>query len=211
MEKFQTLVASDGYEVMLFPLSYMNISQGEGTILHTGNHNLAMDFLGWDSNGRVYNCEYYAPCSCRCVAHFGSDANATWESLDKVHLPDGRLTKVTFCFQHDNNPPIVGTVASQGDIIGHTGTAGYVTGDHVHFNTAIGSYAGYDPIGSGWYELKNSSHIYNTCYVNDTVIVDGEGYNWREYDGPIGPTEEDRERKFPWYLYARKLRERRLY
>lgn len=202
----QRLIADDGYEIMLFPLEYMNISQGENTA-PSGNHYLAMDFLGWDANGRVYQCPYYAPCSCRCVAHWGSDANATWQSLDKVHLADGSLSVITFCFQHDNNPPAVGTEVTQGDLIGHTGTAGYVTGDHVHLNTAIGAYAGYDPIGSGWYELKNSSHIYNTCYVNDTTIVNGYSYPWKTYDGPVGPTEDDKKRKFPWFIYANRLRD----
>ena len=204
MRPLQRLIASDGYEVMLFPMEYMNISQGEGGSF---SHDKAMDFLGWNTGGRVYQCPYYAPCSCRCVAHFGSSDNATWESLDKVHLPDGRLTKVTFCFNHDANPPAVGTVLTQGDLIGHSGTAGYVTGDHMHFNTAIGDYQGYELIsGTQFYQLKNSSHIYDTCYVNDTTIVEGYGYNWRDYTGPTPPPTPSTNKKFPWVLYARKLR-----
>ena len=204
MRPLQRLIASDGYEVMLFPMEYMNISQGEGGSF---SHDKAMDFLGWNAGGRVYQCPYYAPCSCRCVAHFGSSDNATWESLDKVHLPDGSLTKVTFCFNHDANPPAVGTVLTQGDLIGHSGTAGYVTGDHMHFNTAIGDYQGYEVIpGTQFYQLKNSSHIYDTCYVNDTTIIDGYGYNWRDYTGPTPPPTPSTNKKFPWVLYARKLR-----
>ena len=211
MRPNQRLVSpDDGYEIMLFPLEYMNISQGEYSSL---SHQLAMDFLGWNANGRVYTCPYYAPCSCRCVAHWGSDANTTWESLDLVHTPDGHLTKITFCCQHDNTPLPVGTVLTQGDLMGHTGTAGYVTGDHLHFNVALGNYDGYSSIGGGWYELKNSVHIYNICYTNDTVIYDGENYPWREYQGGVippgpGPHEEERH-KFPWFLYTNRLRERR--
>ena len=205
MRANQRLIASDGYEVMLFPMEYMNISQGEYS---SYSHELAMDFLGWNASGRVYNCPYYAPCSCRCVAHWGSSDNATWESLDKVHLPDGSLTKVTFCFNHDPLPPAVGTVLTQGDLIGHSGRAGFATGDHMHFNTAIGDYDGYSIIsGTQYYQLTNSSHIYNTCYVNDTVIIDGYGYNWVEYTAPPTPPSPER-RKFPWVLYANKLRNR---
>lgn len=204
MRNLQRLVAPDGYEVMLFPLEYMNISQGEGGSL---SHDKAMDFLGWDANGRVYQCPYYAPCSARCVANFGT-GNSTWQSLDKVHLPDGSLTIVTFCFDHDSFPHIVGDVVRQGDLIGHTGTAGGV-GDHCHFNTAIGSYAGYEIVtGTQWYQLKHSSHIYNTCYVNDTVLVNDYGYNWRTYTAPPTPT-PSKKKKFPWVLYARKLRKMR--
>ena len=203
MRALQRLVAPDGYEVMLFPLEYMNISQGEGGSL---SHDKAMDFLGWNASGRVYNCPYYAPCSCKCVANFGT-GNSTWESLDLVHLPDGRLTKVTFCFDHDSLPHVVGDVVTQGNLIGHTGTAGGATGDHCHFNTAIGTYDGYELVpGTEWYQLKNSSHIYDTCYINDTVRVNDYGYNWREYVAPAPTPTEEEEKHFPWYIYARKLR-----
>ncbi len=202
MRPLERLVAPDGYEVMLFPLDYMNISQGEGGSL---SHDKAMDFLGWDANGRVLNCPYYAPCSCKCVANFGT-GNTTWESLDLVHLPDGSLTKVTFCFDHDSFTHVPGDTLTQGDLIGHTGTVGGV-GDHCHFNTAIGTYAGYEIVtGTQYYQLKHSSHIYDTCYVNDTVLVNDYGYNWREYVSPAPTPTEEEEKHFPWYIYARKLR-----
>ena len=205
MRPLQTLVAPDGYEVMLFPMEYMNISQGEGGSF---SHDLAMDFLGWGANGRVYQCPYYAPCSCRCVAHWSSSDNATWESLDKVHLPDGSLSVVTFCFNHDAFPPPVGTVLHQGDLIGHSGTAGFATGDHMHFNTALGAYDRYEIIpGTQFYQLKNSIHIYDTCYVNDTTLINDYGYNWRTYTGPI--YRDVKKKNFPWVLYARKFRMRR--
>ena len=61
MQPNQRLYNRDGYQVMLFPMEYMNISQGEGGSL---SHNLAMDFLGWNADGRVYDCPYYAPSPC---------------------------------------------------------------------------------------------------------------------------------------------------
>lgn len=208
MRPLQRLIAADGYEVMLFPMEYMYISQGEGGSL---SHDKAMDFLGWNANGRVYNCPYYAPCSCHCVANFGT-GNSTWQSNDLVHLPDGSLTIVTFCFDHDPFPHVVGDTLTQGDLIGHSGTAGGASGDHMHFNTAIGTYAGYELVpGTQWYQLKNSSHIYNTCYVNDTTLVVDYGYNWRNYTAPIPPTPTPSKKgKFPWVLYARKLRHSRI-
>lgn len=181
----QKLKARDGKEVMLFPLSYMNISQDEGgATSHSGI--LAMDFLGWNANGRVYNCPYYAPCSCTCVGSTES-ANRIWQSTSEVHLPDGSLSYVCWVQAHDNSPLAVGTTLQQGDLLGHTGTAGQVSGDHVHFNFAKGQYAGWDA-GSGNRQLANSMHIYNACYVNDTVIVNGAGHNWKTYDAPTPPT-----------------------
>ena len=208
MRAGQKLVASDGYEVMLFPLPYLYMSQDEGgDYSHAGT--LAMDFLGWDANGRVYQCPYYAPVSCTCIASTES-ANRIWQSTNKVHLADGSLDYATWVVAHDNNPPSVGTVLQQGDLMGHTGTAGYVTGDHLHLNVAKGQYANWEqvPPNNNW-QLRNSIHIYNACFVNDTTIVQGYGHNWINWTGPLPPPVTIKKKKFPWVLYARKFRERR--
>lgn len=205
----QKMVGNDGKEVMLFPLPYMYISQGENeSYSHAGI--LAIDFLGWDSSGRVYNAPMYAPCSCECVAIIDVNNNGrVFQSLDVVHTPNG-LQYVTFMCFHDNNPiASIGDTFTQGDIFAHTGTAGYVSGDHTHFNTADGTYAGWEnvpPDNHG--ELINSSHIYDTCYVNDTVLVYDYNYNWQEYQGGITPSEV-KKTHFPWVLYANKLRKQR--
>ena len=210
MRAGQKLLGRDGKEVMLFPLEYLYITQGEnGSYSHQGI--LAIDFVEWSNNGQVLNAPMYAPCSCKCVAILnGSDNGRIFESLDRVHTPDG-LKYVTFMCFHDNNPiASVGDIFNQGDIFAHTGTAGNVTGDHTHFNTAYGTYAGWEhvpPANQG--ELINSSHIYETCYVNDTTIVEGYGYNWITYSGGITPGDL-KKKKFPWFLYSRKLRDKLL-
>lgn len=196
----ERLVANDGYEVLLFPLEYMNISQGE--------HDLAIDFLGWGALGRIYQCPYYAPCSCTCIASSGSD-NRIWQSNNKVHYADGTLDYVCWVQAHDDNPLAVGTVLNQGDLLGHTGTTGVATGDHLHLNVARGTYDGWDS-STGYTRLKNSMHIYNAMYVNDTNIVNGEGYNWLTWSEPTPPTPTRKRGKFPWVLYTRKLRKRYL-
>lgn len=206
MRANQRMIANDGYEVMLFPLEYMYISQGEGeSYSHAGTYNI--DFLGWSSNGRRLECPYYAPCSCRCIAIWSvADNGRIFQSLDKVHTPSG-LKYVTFLTYHDDNPVAsVNMTFTQGQLIGHTGTAGNVTGDHVHLNCASGTYAGYEhvpPDNQG--QLVNSTHIYDICYVNDTTLVNDYSYNWRIYQGGITPTFLGKS-KFPWVLYARKLR-----
>lgn len=207
----QRLVASDGYEVMLFPLEYLYMSQDEGGgYSHAGT--LQMDFLGWDSQGRVYQCPYYAPCSCKCIAITDYPANnRIYESLDKVHLPDGTLSYITFETAHDNNPVTqIGTILTQGQLMGHTGTAGNVTGDHLHFQTAKGQYAGWEqvPPNNNW-QLVNEMHIYEACYVNDTVIVQGYNHNWVDWTGPTPPPVTNKKQGFPWVLYARKFRKQK--
>lgn len=208
----ERMVGSDGKEVMLFPLPYMYISQGEYEgYSHAGIP--AIDFLGWDQSGRVYQAPMYAPCSCTCVATIDVNNNGrVFQSNDMVHTPDG-LEYVTFMCFHDDNPiASVGDTFTQGEVFAHTGTAGYVTGDHTHFNTANGQYAGWEhvpPDNHG--ELVNSTHIYNTCYVNDTVLVEDYNYNWVEYQGGIVPSGIPPIKKFPWVLYANKLRKRNGY
>lgn len=202
MRAGEKLKASDGYEVLLFPLEYLYMSQDEGgdySHLYTDS----IDFLGWGANGRIYHCPYYAPCTCKCVATFGS--GRVFQSIDKVHTVDGYFGIITFACHHDNTPVSPSShVYQQGELIGHTGTAGNVTGDHLHLNVAQGVYDGYYDVGTGHYQLKNSVHIYNTMYVNDTVIVKGYNHNWRTYSGGITPI--SKKYKFKWVLYANKLR-----
>ena len=215
MRAGQRMVGSDGKEVMLFPLPYMVISQGEyESFSHAGI--MAIDFLGWDENGRVEDAPMYAPCSCRCVATIDdSNHGRIFQSTDMVHTPAG-LQYVTFMCFHDDNPiAMVGSTFTQGDIFAHTGNTGPgVTGDHTHFNTANGVFnplnywENVPPDGHG--QLVNSNHVYDICYVNDTVLVEDYGYDWLEYSGghtPSGYTKA----KFPWVLYANKLRNKSMY
>ena len=123
----QRLVAPDGYEVCLFPLPYMYISQGEnGNISHHGTYNI--DFIGWGSNGRIYDAPIYAPVSCKCVRTLDSSNNGrVFESLDKVHCADGQLRYINWLFFHDENPiASPNDTFSQGDLIANTGTYGQV-------------------------------------------------------------------------------------
>ena len=79
MQAGQRLIASDNKEVCLFFMPYMNISQGENEGSHVTTWNI--DYLGWNTNGRVYNALIYAPCSCTCVyAEDGYNAGKSYTS-----------------------------------------------------------------------------------------------------------------------------------
>ena len=186
MRAGQTLRDQNNVEVALFPLEYMYISQGEnGSYSHMGT--LSIDFLGWNGNGRVYRCPYYAPVSCRSV--YRASYYSVWQSLNEVITPTGKRY-ITFDVMHDNNAqPPLGTIKNQGELLGHTGTnpPAQVTGDHVHMNTAYGTYQGWQQVPSGKWQLINSSHMYDTFYVNDTVLVNDYRYNWKTYQGGVTP------------------------
>lgn len=214
MQPLQRMFASDGYEVALFPLEYLNMSQDEGgDFSHQGTYNL--DFLGWNSLGRVYNCPIYAPCTMRVVAYVSGYAGGNmviFQSVSPVHLADGSLDYLCISFAHDSSPPYttVGQVVGQGQICYHTGRYGYVTGDHVHTCCGKGTYQGLTDRGNDRWDLTNRVHYWNAVYVNDTTIINGYNHNWIEYDGGVVPPtpeeEKTKKHKFPWAIYSRKFR-----
>lgn len=212
----QRLVANDGYEVALFPMPYLNMSQDEGgDYSHQGTYNI--DLLGWDANGRVLQAPIYAPCTMKVVAYNSGTLwgnTVVFESTNKVHLPNGQLDYFCIAFGHDSNPPYttVGSTVTQGVLCYHTGTYGNVTGDHVHVCVGQGHYQGFTERQSGNYDLTNRIHSWDGLYVNNTIIVNGYNHNWRNYIRPTPPPTPGgggRSSSFPWVLYSRRLRQNR--
>ena len=208
----QKMVALDGYEIALFPFEYLYMSQLEGgNFSHINTY--IIDFLGWDANGRVLQCPFYAPCTLECVDIWDSSSNnRVYQSVHKVHLADGTLDYLTIAFAHDDNPVHnVGDIIQQGALLGHTGTTGQVTGDHTHTCCGKGVYQGYTQRAGGHYDLTNRIHYWQGVYVNDTDIVQGYTYDWTTYNGRIRPEYYNKNSTFPWVLYARKIREKNTY
>ncbi len=193
----QTLVARDGYEVCLFPLGVLYMTQDEGgDFSHSGTYNI--DFVG------TYNhYPLYAPCKLR-IRRIGSDANSLiLDSVDKVHLPNGDLDYITLFVAHSNNPPStqIGHVFNQGELFYTTGTAGYVTGDHVHMCIGQGSGGVLVQRATGNWDLNNRIHMWDGMFVNDTTIIQGYGHDWRTWDEPTPPPPARVTRdKFPFII-----------
>lgn len=196
----QRKIGPNNYEVMLFPLDVMYITQGE-TPAHGGT--LCMDFVGYGSSGQIPLYPYYAPCSCTCVAKGTQGDWVVFTSNNPVYIPQSNIPViVTWQQGHDNTPCNVGDTFTQGDLIGHTGTRGQVSGDHLHFNTVLGTYQGWDTTTYSESQLVNSIHIYDCCYVDDTDLIRPLSYPWVTYgETPPIPT-IDKKKKFPWYIIA---------
>lgn len=211
MRRGQVLRANDSHQVALFPLEYMNISQGEmmpSGWSHYNTYNI--DFLGWDSEGRVYDCPMYAPCDLKVVAlwDYSGSHTVTFESLQKVHLANGQLDYLTIEFTHAENPPYhtIGNIVLMGNLIYYTGDYGNTTGDHVHICCGQGHYDGYTQRDGGHYDLTNRIHMYDALYINDTEIIYNHDYSWVEWIRPT-PTGIAKRTHFPWVLYTNKLRQ----
>ena len=199
MRPLERLFDNLGNEVCLFPLEYMQVSNTEHQLY-------AIDFLGWNSLGRVYDCPCYAPFS-GSVVYTGNDHNMIYWSSNHVRCADNTLSNLSVLVAHSNTAPAsVGTSFVQGQLWYHTGNYGQSTGDHLHMEVAKGHVMWDESV---WTHLLNPYHMWDMMAKNDTVIVDGEGYNWRDYQGVVPIIRK--QKGFPWRLYTNKIRKRRVY
>lgn len=111
-------------------------------------------------------------------------------------------------YMHLNARPllIVGQAISKNEYVGLEGTTGSSTGVHLHVEMQDIS------------RFNNQWHISDiqSDYLDPTVYmgIDNEEGTWWIYDGTPGPSpviESDKviSKKFPWVLYAKKLRNKR--
>lgn len=184
MQPEKKYVAPDGYEYFMCPFTKMYISQGSNTWSHSGV--MANDV----TNGDGSKAPYYAPCSCRCEAVYPKSGQSQWVSLNPVHLANGKISIVHFTVAHDDSfNAYVGMTLSQGNQIGNMGVKGIGTGVHAHIQVGVGQsnvwgivkgYFTLDGIRYPVYGFQYEPYDLDDCYfVNDTVILNGAGGNWK--------------------------------
>ncbi len=177
-------VEAADYELAMFPMTYMNITQGvNGSLSHVNTN--AIDIAGKD--GGIDNL--FAPFTCVVKKKYtdGYGGNVVWiQSQNRVYYADGSLDYMTILLVHDNDTSDlwVGKVIPQGTVFFQEGTSGLATGNHVHLEVGRGAFT-----GSGWHANPNPdmSWIVNGSMVPwdalfispSTVILNGYGYNWR--------------------------------
>ena len=156
-----------------FPMDIINITQGEdGPYSHRGI--LAIDFVGTHPK-----YPYYAPVDCECVAAFNDVA--VWRSIEEVMCADGEKRKIFWsCIHEVPLSHTLGTILFKGELMGHTGTGGTATGDHLHLQVMNGDeYMGFTRNEYGSSTLVGEQlHIYDVFSVGDVTIVNGYGYPW---------------------------------
>lgn len=175
---------ANGYEYFMCPFTKMYISQGSNTWSHSGV--IANDV----TNGDGYKAAYYAPCSCRCEAVYPKSGQSQWVSLNPVHFANGKISIVHFTVAHDDSfNAYVGMTLSQGNQIGNMGAKGIGTGVHAHIQVGVGNpnvwgivkgYFTLNGIRYPVYGFQYEPYDLDDCYfVNDTVILNGAGGNWK--------------------------------
>lgn len=161
----------------LFPMRYLNVSQGYGTSGHKGGY--PIDLAGKDSG--IDNV--YAPFDCRVKKIYNYGHTVWIQSRYKVKWANGDVNYATISFTHDNNVSNlkVGQRLKRGQKFYQEGTAGNATGNHVHMETARGKF-----VNPGWYKTKYGTwRIYNAVkpqsllWLHETKVIKTGGYKWR--------------------------------
>lgn len=188
-----------GYEVCLWPLSYINITGTPQSANHIVN-GVANSGL-WDNGYLPPNqvMPLYAPCTIQLVASYNSGESSghtqLWRSVDKVWIPSAsEPVYISFAVGHSAQLYYtnIGDIVQQGMHFYDTGTYGYVTGSHVHMILSLDYRTSMYPVGVNptygniWYSDNPPATIADMFYIldSDYRYNDG-GLVWTEWTGTI--------------------------
>lgn len=177
-------VSAASVENALFPMQYMDISQGPyGSYSHSNNN--AMDISGCSTG--IDNL--LAPFT-GTIKALDSNWGAVWiESNSPVKWADGTIDYMTVLTLHDNSISdlYVGEVFAQGAIYCQEGVKSnggtYVTGNHAHMEVMRGQ------VGSLKWSARGNVYAYNALYVRgETIVLSSLGYPWATIPSTPGCT-----------------------
>lgn len=204
MQANQRKIASDGYEVCLFPCEcmFLNVNRPEHDVY-------ALDFLPVNAQGApMTHMPVYAPFT-GTIVYTGNDHNCILQSNNKVHTPQGLKYVRVLVAHNDNPPPSVTSEFRQGFKFYTTGDYGYSFGEHLHMEYALVDDTSDRLWNTSGYGLYNGVHMWDALYVDDTFLARPGSYKWLLY-GETPPVEEKKKkRNFPWVLYAKKFRRKK--
>lgn len=178
-------------EKAIFPLYYMNITQGVGgNFSHMGS--MAID-LGSKGDKEVL----YAPFTGIVKKVYKTSGNFVWlESKEKVLWADGTIDYMTVLTGHDDNVEslYVGKEIKQGTPYYMQGTSGNTEQVHVHIEVGKGTFT-----GNGWYKnednvwmINNAVHPAEAFFLPEDIVIDNDsGYPWKKEGTEVIRTEGD--------------------
>ena len=190
-------IASDGYEVCLFPAEcmYLNVERGEHDVL-------ALDFRPVNAQGvRITHMPVYAPFT-GTIIYNGNDHNCILQSNNKVHTPLGLKYVRVLVAHSDSAPPPVTAEFRQGFQFYTTGNYGQSFGEHLHMEYALVDRTSERLWNTGGIGLYSACHMWEGLYVDDTFLARPGSYHWIEYGAtpPVPVEDEKKKRGFPWFI-----------
>lgn len=193
----------NGVQVALFPLDYVYCTQIPDPDGFSHCCGTATDWVG-----PTNQYPFYAPFDCHLVAQNSSENLRAYRSNNPVLTPSGTFYLITG-FVHDDNPPSQ-TSFSQGELIGHTGVTGFVTGDHVHIDQTTAETYTYQAsgkiCGSGnmCYLVPGGIDAVDAYFLTGTeTMITTLGQSFQTWSGSIGGKLKI------WMMGAAALRKRR--
>lgn len=174
----------DGYEVLLYPLEYINLTAtpyySNHTVPQVSNSGL------WDNGWYQQHVrKLFAPCTMKLVASYPTGTinghTQMWVSTSPVWIPQSQTpVYVSMGFSHSDTLYYtqIGTVINQGTHFLDTGTFGIGTGAHTHmilyigerttmFPTGYNSYVG----GNIWYSPNAPTNIATFFYATGSEAL----------------------------------------
>lgn len=171
-------------KTLYFPMDTLRVTQGYGVGVKSYSHagSCALD-LGGKDGGRDW---MVAPCDLVVRRIYGS-YNAVWfETVEK--LESLGTTVVLLCLHMNTADKLalglhVGKIVRAGQRMYREGTAGNVTGAHIHFEVGRGPF-----VGSGWKKNAQGVWCINDQLIPHTVltlkancqVLAGGGYPWKK-------------------------------
>ena len=203
MQANEWKIASDGYEVCLFPCEcmFLNVNRPEHDVY-------ALDFLPVNAQGApMTHMPVYAPFT-GTIVYTGNDHNCILQSNNKVHTPSGLKYVRVLVAHSDSAPPPVTTEFRQGFRYYTTGDYGYSFGEHLHMEYALVDDPNAQKWNNGGIGLYGGCHMWDALYVDDTFLARPGSYAWLEYGQtpPVPVEDEKKKRGFPWYIKNRVFR-----
>lgn len=171
--KFEGGGGTGGYQLALFPMDILHVTQGEnGEFSHLDNP-WAMDFVGTHDQ-----YPYYAPVDCELIHRDDANAIMIWKSLKEAMCADGIVRNLVWRNIHDDNLLYsVGKILKKGELMGATGNSGHSAGDHYHLEVYEDTKYDVNTRDQTW------RHIYDVFAINNVkTIVNDWGYPWKTSD-----------------------------